>query len=252
MMDVAHAKRPITARTAILTANIVGGGSLLAFGFFLLCGPVHFIEFARNDIEALVIDTILSIAFFVQHSVMVRRSFRRKLAACVPPHYHGAFYAITSGLTLSALIALWQPTSWVFVSVDPPVRWAFRAVFGVAVVSFVWAIRALGSFDGLGVRPIRAHLRGEPMRELPLTIRGPYRWVRHPLYTLVLVLIWSNPDLTGDRLVFNILWTIWMVIGTVFEERDLIEDFGEDYRRYQQKVPMLIPWKLPKRPTNAP
>jgi protein-S-isoprenylcysteine O-methyltransferase Ste14 len=252
MVIVEHGTTRILARAAILTANVIGGGSLLAFGVFLLLGPEHFVDLARNDTEAVGIDAILSIAFFIQHSWMVRRSFRKRLAACVPRHYHGAIYAISSGLVLTTLVVLWQPATWTLVSVGPPARWLFRAAFGVSVVSFVWGIRALGSFDGLGVRPIRAHLRGEPLRELPLTIRGPYRWVRHPLYTMVLVLIWSNPDLSADRLMFNILWTVWIVVGTILEERDLVEDFGDDYRRYQRNVPMLIPWRPPSRTIKAP
>jgi protein-S-isoprenylcysteine O-methyltransferase Ste14 len=79
---------------------------------------------------------------------------------------------------------------------------------------------------------------------MPLTVRGPYRWVRHPLYLLVLIMIWSCPDLTLDRLLFNILWTVWIYIGALLEERDLVADFGDAYRHYQQKVPMLIPFRI--------
>ena len=78
---------------------------------------------------------------------------------------------------------------------------------------------------------------------MPLTVRGPYRWVRHPLYAFILLLIWACPDLAADRLLFNVLWTSWVVVGTVLEERDLAAEFGEDYLRYQRRVPMLVPWK---------
>jgi protein-S-isoprenylcysteine O-methyltransferase Ste14 len=49
--------------------------------------------------------------------------------------------------------------------------------------------------------------------------------------------------MTLDRFLFNILWTVWIIIGTVLEEKDLVSDFGDEYRLYQRKVPMLIPWK---------
>ncbi len=62
----------------------------------------------------------------------------------------------------------------------------------------------------------------------------------------MIVMIWSCPDLTGDRLLFNLLWTGWIVIGSYFEEMDLIVEFGDAYREYQKKVPMLVP--LPKWP----
>jgi len=34
---------------------------------------------------------------------------------------------------------------------------------------------------------------------------------------------------------------VWIVIGTVLEERDLVAEFGESYREYQSAVPMLVP-----------
>jgi len=57
-------------------------------------------------------------------------------------------------------------------------------------------------------------------------------------------MIWGSPDVTGDRLLFNVLWSIWMVIATQLEERDLSAEFGDGYRRYQRRVPMLVPHSL--------
>jgi protein-S-isoprenylcysteine O-methyltransferase Ste14 len=57
-------------------------------------------------------------------------------------------------------------------------------------------------------------------------------------------LIMACPDLTVDRLLFNVFFTVWMVIGAILEERDLVVTFGEAYRKYQRKVPMLIPYHI--------
>ena len=65
------------------------------------------------------------------------------------------------------------------------------------------------------------------------------------MYFVVLLMIWSYPVLTADRLLFNVLWTLWIVLGAVLEERDLVADFGDDYREYQRTVPMLVPVKAP-------
>jgi protein-S-isoprenylcysteine O-methyltransferase Ste14 len=71
--------------------------------------------------------------------------------------------------------------------------------------------------------------------------RGPYRYVRHPLYLFMLLLIWATPRLSTDRLLFNVLWTAWIIVGTKLEERDLLVDFEDTYQRYQRCVPMLLP-----------
>ncbi|MCU0303045.1 MAG: isoprenylcysteine carboxylmethyltransferase family protein [Thermoanaerobaculales bacterium] len=232
-------------RATIFTARVVGGGSLLAFAAFLALGPVRLVDLGAGPTGALVVDAALSAAFFVQHSGMVRRPFQRRLERLVPGPYHGAVYAIASGIALFAVIGLWQPTGVVVLGIGPPWRWLLRGLVVVAAGVFVWGIRALGSFDGLGERPIRAHLAGRALGEPRLAIRGPYRWCRHPLYTAVLLMIWTNPDLTADRLLFNVFWSLWMVVATVLEERDLVAAFGDDYRAYQRAVPMLLPRPWP-------
>jgi protein-S-isoprenylcysteine O-methyltransferase Ste14 len=121
-----------------------------------------------------------------------------------------------------------------------------RALPLLAIAGFAWGVSSLGAFDPLGIGKIRRHIHNKETRPMPLAVRGAYRWMRHPLYFFCLVIIWSCPDLTADRLLFNILWTMWIWIGTLLEERDLVADFGESYRLYQARVPMIIPYKIPK------
>ncbi len=42
---------------------------------------------------------------------------------------------------------------------------------------------------------------------------------------------------------YNLLWTGWIVVGTLLEERDLVHTYGDEYRDYQARVPMLFPYK---------
>jgi methanethiol S-methyltransferase len=227
-------------------AVLLGGGSLLLFGAFLLAGPIVAVHFGLTERQALLWDAMLSVLFFVQHSGMIRRSFRTRLSTVIPSHYHPSIYAIASGIVLTAVVLMWQPTQQVLYQAEGLLRWLSRAAAVLAIAGFSRGVRALGSFDAFGVEPIRAHLRNRPLRASAVIIRGPYRWVRHPLYLFVLILIWSNPDVHLDRLLFNVLWTLWIVHGTCLEERDLVAEFGEQYRRYQKAVPMLIPWRFPR------
>ena len=113
----------------------------------------------------------------------------------------------------------------------------------MSIAGFLWGGLALGSFDALGIAPVLAFLFDRKRPARPLVIRGPYRWVRHPLYFFTLVMIWSCPYMTADRLLFNLFLTSWIVLGAVMEEKDLVAQFGDAYRRYQNAVPMLIPWR---------
>jgi protein-S-isoprenylcysteine O-methyltransferase Ste14 len=231
---------------AIFGAHLLGGGSLLVFGGFLWSGPLFGPDLALTPPRALLLDLVLSLLFFVQHSLMVRRWFRRRLP--VPGRFHGVLYAMTSGAVLLMVVALWQEVPPPVLIVAGPSRWLLRGVFIASVLLFAWSIRSIRRFDGFGARELRAVQPEGTVEPRPLTVRGPYRWVRHPLYTGVLAMIWSFPEPTVDRLLFNLGWTAWMVLAAGWEENDLVADFGEDYRRYQTRVPMLLPWRLPADP----
>jgi protein-S-isoprenylcysteine O-methyltransferase Ste14 len=237
----------IFGTTLVAVARLIGGSSLLLFCVFLFLGHFVGVDLGLSDVTALGFDAALCFAFFFQHSGMVRKSFQRKVGAVFPGHYFGALYAITSGIVLLLLLLLWQPTHLILFCAHGPLRWILRGAFLLAILGFVWSVRSLSSFDVFGVRPIRAKIYAKTPKAPPLTIRGPYRWVRHPQYFLFLVLVWSHPDLTADRLLLNILWTIWIFLGSVLEERDLASEFGAPYRDYQKQVPMLLPVRLPKR-----
>jgi protein-S-isoprenylcysteine O-methyltransferase Ste14 len=235
------------AYTMMAAAYLLGGLSLLWFGLFLFFGPFFAVDLGLSPGEALLLDGALCLLFFLQHSIMVRRSFQRRLGAVVPDHYHGAIYSIASGIALIAFLLFWQPTGLVMAAAGGPLRWLLRGLFIAATLGGLWGFRALGSFDGFGIRPIKLELQGKTRRETALTIRGPYRWVRHPMYLVVLIQLWSYPDITADRLLLNASFTVWTVIGSVLEERDLVAAFGDPYREYQREVPMLLPLKPPRR-----
>ncbi len=74
-----------------------------------------------------------------------------------------------------------------------------------------------------------------------LVTRGMYRIVRHPLYTFGLLFIWLTSTMTQNSLTVYLGATLYILIGTYFEERKLLLDFGEAYAEYQRKTPMLIP-----------
>jgi len=242
----------LTLRGTALLSSILGGGSLAALGVFLWVGSFQFVDLRFEPTMILVWDGLLSLVFFVQHSGMIRQGFRRRVEAFIPPHLHPAVYSMASGVVLLTVLVLWQRSSLDLWSVDPLWRWLLRAAFGCAIVGFVAGIKALRGFDGFGQRPIRDLLRGRTRSPAPLAVRGPYRWVRHPLYTCVLLMIWSCPDVTADRMLFDLSWSLWIVVGTAMEERDLVDEFGDTYARYRQVVPMLIPWSLrPRWPVDG-
>ncbi|HET7840304.1 MAG TPA: hypothetical protein VFM21_01800 [Terriglobia bacterium] len=214
------------------------------FGVFLWRGAHPVARLALTTPQILVFDALLAFAFFVQHSGMVRRSFRAWLARFVPAHAQGAVYAVVSSVVLLMLPLFWQATGVELLRLEGWLRVLSRAVFLAALAGMIWGITSLKHFDAVGAEPLLAQLGKPPAPAMPLTVRGAYRWVRHPIYSSLILMFWASPDVTADRLLFNLLWTGWMIVGTHLEERDLAADFGEGYRAYQRRVPMLLPHSL--------
>jgi methanethiol S-methyltransferase len=245
---------PVTLERAKLMSSLiqvlavtVGGGSLFLFAVFLFLGPPQLFTTAWPDGWVLAWNVLLSLVFFTQHSGMLRGNFRIRLGRIIASHYHGALYAILSGIALIVLVVLWQPSATVWYSLTGPPRWLLRGLFFLALGGFVWGAQALRLFDPFGLAAIRAHLSGKQLPPPEFVVRGPYLWVRHPLYLFSILLIWSCPEMTSDRLFFNVLWTLWIYIGTFLEEKDLVASFGDAYRGYQRRVPRLIPARLLRR-----
>ena len=225
-------------------AYVLGGGGMLAWLAFLVMGPLVSLNVGLGLAGRLLLDTLLCLLFFIQHSIMVRREFRLWLTRIVRADFHGALYAAASGTFLLLLTGLWQPVGAALWTPAGPIRWGMITVFLAAGAGAWWGSRSLGDFDALGVKPALRAFDSEKPANTPFIIRGPYRWVRHPLYLFSLIIIWSCPIFTVDRLLHNGLWTVWIVIGATMEERDLVGCFGEAYRSYQKTVPMLLPNSL--------
>ncbi len=231
----------LIALIILLTAAVVGYVSYVAFLVFLYAGSLNWIRLDFNEVEKGILNAILCLFFFLQHSGMIRRSFRRWLANFIPSQYQGAIYTLASGACLLIAVAFWQGSDTILFEANGLIRGFLRGFFVLSMLGMIWGLVALRSVDMFGLSPILKRSNAKPIHVNHLTIRGPYRWVRHPLYLFMIILFWAAPLLTMDRLLFNTLWTIWVVAATVLEERDLAVDFGADYRDYQLKVPMLIP-----------
>lgn len=229
----------------------LGLGSMILFAIFLFLGSFTMINLGLNAGQALAFNAGLSMVFFCQHSIMIRRTFRERLTSLIADEFFNAFYAIVSALALFAVLILWQRIPDPLVTAGGMAHWLLRGLFFMSLAGFHWGVTSLGSFDALGIKKIQRHMKNKQERPMPLKVTGAYRWVRHPLYLFSLLMIWSCPALTADRLLFNVLWTIWIVAATRLEERDLVHEFGRVYREYQAQVPMLIPYRIPLPGKNA-
>ena len=201
--------------------SVLGPASGIMLVLFLFLRSFTVIDLGLGAKDALLLDAFLSVMFFLQHSVMVRRGFKQWLGKYMPDIYHNAFYGLTSIIALLLVLVFWQESTTLVARAEGIIFWLLRALFCICVAGFFWGSKSLGSFDALGVKPLMRYISNRSDKPQQIIAKGPYRWVRHPLYLFLIVLIWSCPVLTLDRLIFNIMWTFWIVIGTYLEDRDL-------------------------------
>jgi len=192
----------------------------------------------------IIIDVALIVLFGLQHSVMARPAFKRVWTRVVPPPAERSVYVLFASAALIILFLFWQPLGRNVWQVGPDMAWLsnilwalFWAGFGIVLISTF----LINHFELFGLRQVWARLLG---RTLPAPqFRTPflYKRTRHPLYLGFLLAFWAAPTMTAGHLLFAVGTTGYILIGIWLEERDLVDLFGDQYRRYREQVSMLIP-----------
>jgi protein-S-isoprenylcysteine O-methyltransferase Ste14 len=195
---------------------------------------------------ALLIDVLLMSVFAIQHSVMARPQFKEWWTRFVPKTVERSTYVLLASLALALLLWQWRPMPAVLWQVaDPGVA---MALTGLSLVGFFIVLTStflINHFELFGLHQVANNLTG---REMPTQrFRTPlyYRFVRHPIYLGFVIAFWSTPTMTIGHLLFAAVTTAYIVIGILLEERDLVDAFGDEYRDYRSRVPMLLPWRKP-------
>ena len=194
--------------------------------------------------EALIVNLVLMSIFALQHSVMARKQFKQWWTQFVPKAVERSTYVLLSNLALILLMWQWRPMPAVVWEIaDPDIAVTVATVsFGGWVIVFTSTF-LINHFELFGLQQVANNLAG---REMPTPrFRTPlyYKFVRHPIYLGFIIAFWAAPTMTVGHLLFAAVTTAYIFVGILLEERDLVDMFGDDYRRYKTRVSMLLPWR---------
>ncbi len=193
-------------------------------------------------LQSAVVDTMLIALFAIQHSVMARQGFKRWWTRIVPPSVERSTYVLFTSFVLLVLYWQWRPIPAAIWTVDDPVAaGAINGIFWLGWVVLVASTFMLSHFELFGLSQVFARLFGKQLSEAKFRAPLLYRYVRHPIYLGVLLAVWATPAMTAGHLLFAAVITGYILMGIQLEERDLIEQFGDQYRRYRQHAAMLVP-----------
>jgi protein-S-isoprenylcysteine O-methyltransferase Ste14 len=193
-------------------------------------------------LQSAVVDTVLIALFAIQHSVMARPGFKRSWMRIVPPSVERSTYVLFASFALLILYWQWQPIPAPVWTVHHPIAaGVLDGVFWLGWMVLVASTFLLSHFELFGLSQVFARLFGKQPSDAKFRAPLLYRYVRHPIYLGVFLAVWGTPAMTVGHLLFALAITAYILIGIQLEERDLIQQFGDQYRRYRQQVAMLVP-----------
>ena len=185
--------------------------------------------------------------FALQHSVMARPGFKAVWTRIMPAPMERSTYVLFASGVLLLLFWQWR-------SVPEPV-WKVEHGAGVAFLTGAfwlgWGIVVLSAammdhFDLFGLRQTYHRFKRRKYPTDRFRTPGFYRLVRHPLMLGLLIAFWATPVMSAGHLMFSAAATGYILLAIPLEERDLAARHGDDYCRYRERVPMLIPIGMTK------
>jgi protein-S-isoprenylcysteine O-methyltransferase Ste14 len=172
--------------------------------------------------------------FALHHSILARSGLKAAVSRLVSANLERPLYIWVSSVLFFLVCWTWQDV--------PGVVWSagtwWPLLFGLqlsGVALSAMAARRLSLLDFAGFRG--AKQTGQPAA---VVTDGLYRFVRHPLYFAWMLIVWPTPEMTGTRLVFATISSLYLVIAIPFEERDLVRTLGAPYEQYCRQSP----WKV--------
>jgi protein-S-isoprenylcysteine O-methyltransferase Ste14 len=233
--------------------------SLTYFAYFylvLLGRPVSVPPEAASP--ALATNVALFTIFAPHHSLFARLGLKARVVRVVAPGLERSLYVWLASVLFLAVCLLWQPVpglAWQAMSVP---RWLLHAMQLGGLVLTLKSASRIDIWELAGVRQARAASRASapsvpsvadvslpsvagasaptPADHTPLTISGPYRWLRHPIYLGWVMFVFGAPEMTAGRLLFATISTVYLIVAIPYEERSLTAEFGPAYTAYQRQV----------------
>src|SRR5262245_6051884 len=194
--------------------------------------------------EALIVNLLLLSLFAVQHSVMARPQFKRWWTRFVPVAIERSTYVLLASLALALLFWQWRPIPAVLWQIaDPQIAMVVTALSLVGWVLVLTSTFLINHFELFGVHQVANNLVGRDMPAMRFRTPVLYKVVRHPIYLGFIIAFWIAPTMTVGHLLFAAVTTAYILVGIALEERDLVDTFGDEYRRYRERVSMLVPWR---------
>lgn len=193
---------------------------------------------------ALLINSSLITLFGLQHTIMARKDFKRAWTKIIPAQLERSMYIFISGILCIVIPYFWSPIEgslWNF-EMNTFGFYFTYALFFLGIVVLLFSTFLINHFELFGLQQGYLHMMQRTANKPQFTTFALYRIVRHPIYLGFMMILWCTPTMTFTHLCLSTFFTIYIFVGIYFEERDLVREYGNTYKKYRKNVPSVIPF----------
>ena len=185
-------------------------------------------------------------AFGLIHSLLASHTAKAMMQRVLGRNVATATYRLL--FNVAALVTIVPALYLVFTLPDhelyrfpPPGDSIALGLQALAALGLVLAVYQMDAWFFLGLRQFGEPSSIDSTSTAQLVTTGLYRIVRHPLYTFSLIVLYLTSPMSVNWLAFAVSCNMYFYVGSIFEERKLVREFGDAYCAYQRQIPRLLP-----------
>ncbi|MDO8549875.1 MAG: NnrU family protein [Ignavibacteria bacterium] len=189
--------------------------------------------------------------FAISHSVLASFKIKKIIAKRVGNYM--AFYRLTYNIIsviIVILLILYLPKPDVIIyDLAYPYDIIILVPQFLSLAGFIWSLIYIGTKEFLGIEQVKRWFNNQYDanqldEKMTLTFEGPYKYIRHPIFLFGGLFLLLRPVMGFFYLTCLICIIFYIYIGSFYEEKRLIEKFGERYMKYRKAVPGFFPVRL--------
>ena len=198
-------------------------GFLFSYAFTFAGQPT-----ASHPVQDITVNLLLFGGFACHHSLFARSRVRAWVARTVPAVTERTLFVGVASILLLVVCRWWRLLPGIVWHVEGAAALLLHAIQLAGLILIVRSAAVVGVADLAGLSS--GHDGAE------VKIRGPYRWIRHPIYAGWLLLTFAVPLMSMTRLVFAAASAAYLLIAIPLEERTLRRAMPQGYGRYATQV----------------
>lgn len=193
---------------------------------------------------SLLVNTLLLGLFAIPHSIMARPVVKKWLTKFIHPAVERSTYVLLSSLLLFFLFWQWQPlTQSIWQTENGGVVTLLNGMYFLGWLIVLLSTFMINHLQLFGLFQVNNFIKERSSNSPKFIKRYLYKIIRYPMMLGFLIAFWFTPKMSLGHLLFAILSTAYIFVAVkYFEEKDLLNELGEDYKQYKNEVPMLFPF----------